>query len=129
MEVCPEPKRIILQNSAAFGNDSLDIGQRGETQMIRHMRHGSPPRLMAPQPIRVPERRESHPTPSAGNRMTRHVALDADGSPRAYHPNDTGLDALANAGYPHKGWKSVLVVDPNDHSRPYVQPNGPTKGY
>src|ERR687884_568511 len=71
MEVCPEPERIILQNSAAFGNDSLDIGQRGETQMIRHMRHGSPPRLMAPQPICVPERRESHPTPSAGNRMIR----------------------------------------------------------
>src|ERR687886_714820 len=74
MEVCPEPERIILQNSAAFGNDSLDIGQRGETQMIRHMRHGSPPRLMAPQPIRVPERRESHPTPSAGNRITHYMS-------------------------------------------------------
>ena len=69
MEVCPEPERIILQNSAAFGNDSLDIGQRGETQMIRHMRHGSPPRLMAHQPIDGRALRESHTTPSAGNRM------------------------------------------------------------
>lgn len=60
---------------------------------------------------------------------TRHIALDADGSPRAYHPNDTGLDALANAGYPHKGWRSVLVVDPADAAKPYVQPSGRTAGY
>lgn len=60
---------------------------------------------------------------------TRYVSLDADGSPRAYHPNDTGIDALANAGYPHKGWRSVLVVDPAHPNRPYVQPSGPTAGY
>lgn len=61
---------------------------------------------------------------------TRHMALDADGSPRAYHPDgDSGLDALANAGYPHKGWRSVLVVDPTDGSKPYVQQSGPTKGF
>lgn len=61
--------------------------------------------------------------------VTGRVAIDADGSPRAYHPNDTGLDALANAGYPDKGWRSVLVVDPNDASKPFVQPDGPTMGY
>src|SRR3954454_9455511 len=60
---------------------------------------------------------------------TTHVALDADGCPRAYHPDDTGLDALANAGYPHKGWRSVLVVDPNDSNKPFVQPSGPTQGF
>src|SRR4051812_2507577 len=38
--------------------------------MIRHMRHGSPPRLMAPQSILSPNRRESLPTPSAGVRMS-----------------------------------------------------------
>src|SRR3954454_9349972 len=38
--------------------------------MIRHMRHGSPPRLMALQSILSPNRRESLPTPSAGVRMT-----------------------------------------------------------
>src|SRR3954471_4114310 len=38
--------------------------------MIRHMRHGSPPRLMVLQSILRPNRRESLPTPSAGVRMT-----------------------------------------------------------
>lgn len=57
--------------------------------------------------------------------ITSHMALDADGSPRAYHPDGhSGLDALANAGYPNKGWRSVLAVDPADPSRPYVQPSG-----
>src|SRR4051812_24266414 len=37
--------------------------------MIRHMRHGSPPRLMALQSILSPNRRESLPTPSAGVRI------------------------------------------------------------
>lgn len=60
---------------------------------------------------------------------TSHVALDADGSPRAYHPDDIGLDANANAGYPHKGWRSVLAVDPQDPSRPYVQMSGQFAGY
>src|SRR6186997_3127934 len=39
--------------------------------MIRHMRHGSPPRLMALQSILSPNRRESLPTPSAGVRIIR----------------------------------------------------------
>jgi uncharacterized protein Yka (UPF0111/DUF47 family) len=38
--------------------------------MIRHMRHGSPPRLMALQSILNPNRGESLPAPSAGNRIT-----------------------------------------------------------
>src|SRR3954449_13206368 len=37
--------------------------------MIGHMRHGSPPRLLALQSILSPNRRESLPTPSAGVRM------------------------------------------------------------
>lgn len=60
---------------------------------------------------------------------TDRVALDADGSPRAYHPNNTGIDHNANAGYPDGGWRSVLVVDPQDPTKPYVQPTGPNKGY
>jgi len=66
---------------------------------------------------------------SAYTYKTSFVALDADGSPRAYNPDDTGLDANANAGFPNKGWRSVLVVDPQDHSRPFVQPSGPTRGF
>src|SRR4051812_49229573 len=38
--------------------------------MIGHMRHGSPPRLMALQSILSPNRRESLPTPSVGVRMS-----------------------------------------------------------
>ncbi|MCE1236664.1 MAG: glycoside hydrolase family 75 protein [Hyphomicrobiales bacterium] len=60
---------------------------------------------------------------------TDNVSLDADGSPRAYHPKNIGLDANGNAGWPTRGWRSVLVVDPADKSRPYVQPSGPTAGY
>jgi hypothetical protein len=60
---------------------------------------------------------------------TSYVALDADGSPRAYHPQDHGLDYNANAGYPNKGWRSVLVLDPVDPDKPYIQTRGPTAGY
>src|SRR3954447_4787599 len=45
--------------------------------MIRHMRHGSPPRLMALQSILSPNRRESLPTPSAGVRMSYQGISDA----------------------------------------------------
>src|SRR4051794_38157215 len=41
--------------------------------MIGHMRHGSPPRLMALQPILSPNRRESLPTPSVGVRLMSEV--------------------------------------------------------
>ncbi len=57
------------------------------------------------------------------------MAIDADGAPNAYHPDDTGIDALANAGFPNGGWKSVLVVDPDDGSKPYVQTTGEFAGY
>src|SRR4051795_1849996 len=40
--------------------------------MIRHMRHGSPPRLLPLQSILSHNRRESLPTPSAGVRITWH---------------------------------------------------------
>jgi hypothetical protein len=62
---------------------------------------------------------------------TSHVAIDADGSPRAYGPGDIGLDYNANAGYKpgSNGWHNVLVADPVDQSRPYVQTKGPTKGF
>lgn len=45
------------------------------------------------------------------------AAVDADGSngqqgnPFAYRADDRGLDALANAGWPNHGWRSVLVDD------------------
>jgi Fungal chitosanase of glycosyl hydrolase group 75 len=71
---------------------------------------------------------------------TTHAAIDADGAPNAYHPGDVGknctkdthlgLDCPANAGFPNSTWwDSVLVPDPADASKPFVQKSGPYKGY
>src|SRR3954463_7514260 len=62
--------------------------------MIRHMRHGSPPRLMALQSILSPNRRESLPTPSAGVRMSGSKA----GMARPYSQDlrDRVIEATGN---------------------------------
>jgi hypothetical protein len=73
------------------------------------------------------------------------MTVDADGAPNAYHPDDTGLDALANAGVPGQ-WNGIVTDqdgspliqtdrDPfpgyyisctslSDHSRRFSDPNG-----
>jgi hypothetical protein len=63
--------------------------------------------------------------------VTPRMRLDADGSPKAYHPQDypTGSDYLANAGYPRGGWDGVLVRDPGNPDQPYVQSSGPHQGF
>jgi peptidoglycan hydrolase-like protein with peptidoglycan-binding domain len=54
------------------------------------------------------------------------LAVDADGAPNAYHPNDTGIDALGNAGRPGNWWG--LATDKAGH--PYVQgASDPYPGY
>ncbi len=54
------------------------------------------------------------------------MTIDADGAPNAYHPDNTGLDDLANAGAPGN-WQG-LAKDPD--GEPYVQgPNDPFPGY
>lgn len=61
---------------------------------------------------------------------TPHMAIDADGAPNAYHPDDIGLDYLENSGYPDKSWwKDVLVVDPEYPDDAYVQKSGEFAGY
>ena len=62
---------------------------------------------------------------------TDHVALDADGSPFAYHPDNEGRDDLRFASWPSgdEDWRWILVADPAEPSRPYVQRDGPAKGY
>lgn len=57
------------------------------------------------------------------------LEVDADGAPNAYGPGDTGLDYLANAGYPHGGWHDILVPDPTDQSKAYVRPSNPGRGF
>src|SRR5215217_3077891 len=71
MEACPKTELIAIEDPATVCDGSLAIGEGREAQMIRHMRHGSPPRLMAPQPTLSPNRRESLATPSAGDRISR----------------------------------------------------------
>lgn len=57
------------------------------------------------------------------------MAVDADGAPHAYHPSNTGLDYLANAGHAGNWWG---IVTDNDKSsgNPAVQGSGdPAPGY
>ncbi|WP_027993824.1 glycoside hydrolase family 75 protein [Sinorhizobium meliloti] len=71
--------------------------------------------------------------------ITSRTAIDADGAPKAYHPDDVGkpcgatgagLDCPSNAGYPNKSWwPTVLASDPTNPSKAFVQPSGPAKGF
>lgn len=63
--------------------------------------------------------------------VTEDIVLDADGSLFAYHPDNTGRDDLRFASWPSgdEDWRSILVADPHDPNRPYVQSEGPAKGY
>lgn len=47
--------------------------------------------------------------PSGATMYRAKMYIDADGSPRAYGPNNSGLDWTANAGYPGNWW--ALVTD------------------
>jgi Fungal chitosanase of glycosyl hydrolase group 75 len=54
------------------------------------------------------------------------LSVDADGAPNAYHPDNNGLDDLANAGAP--GSWSGLAADKNGD--PFIQgPDDPFPGY
>lgn len=54
------------------------------------------------------------------------MTIDADGAPNAYHPDDTGLDELANAGSPSH-WDGIVT---DRHGKPLVQlKSDPFPGY
>jgi len=54
------------------------------------------------------------------------MTIDADGAPNAYHPDNSGLDDLANAGSPGI-WEGLAK---NADGEPFVQgPNDPFPGY
>ena len=54
------------------------------------------------------------------------MTIDADGAPNAYHPDNTGLDDLKNAGAP--GYWEGLAKDKD--GEPFVQgPDDPFPGY
>ena len=53
------------------------------------------------------------------------LAIDADGAPDAYHPDDRGTDHLANAGKPGNWWGLAT-----ENGQPVVQgPDDPKPGY
>ncbi len=54
------------------------------------------------------------------------MAIDADGAPNAYHPDDTGLDELANAGEPGD-WNGIIT---DREGNPLIQQESdPFPGY
>ena len=54
------------------------------------------------------------------------MSIDADGAPNAYHPDDTGLDELANAGSPTR-WDGIIT---GREGNPLIQgENDPFPGY
>jgi hypothetical protein len=59
VKVCPEAELRAIEDLATVCDGSFQIGEGLEAQMICHMRHGSSPRLMALQPIWIPNPRES----------------------------------------------------------------------
>src|SRR5215207_4601435 len=75
MEVCPEAELIAFEDPATVCDRAFQIGKSRKAQMIRHMRHGSPPRLMVLQSILSPNRGESLPTPSAGACIKPYCAI------------------------------------------------------
>jgi hypothetical protein len=57
------------------------------------------------------------------------MAIDADGSPRAYHPDNTGLDDLKHGGYPGNWW-GVATSNELSGGEPLVQKiSDPAPGY
>src|SRR5215212_5179082 len=93
MEVCPKTELIAIEDPATVCDSAFQIGEGREAQMIRHMRHGSSPGLMAPQPILGSNRRESLAIPSAGDRITTPpveaggFSGQLRGNPPTYLPN------------------------------------------
>jgi hypothetical protein len=54
------------------------------------------------------------------------MTIDADGAPNAYHPDNTGLDDLANAGTPGR-WEGLAK---DAEGEPFIQgPGDPYPGY
>lgn len=57
------------------------------------------------------------------------LAVDADGAPNAYHPQNIGLDDLGNAGHAGNWWALVTDTGKADGT-PIIQgPNDPYPGY
>lgn len=75
---------------------------------------------------------EKHPVYIYDNSVilyTASMAIDADGSPEAYHPLDIGSDYLANAGRPGNWWALATDTGKKDGT-PFIQgKDAPAPGY
>jgi hypothetical protein len=112
-----ELTRCVLGSyTQAMAQDSPDFCS-GELLMTFEFRHDGEPERDIPI-ARLP-----------GTQAFFYVAgmtIDADGAPNAYHPDNTGLDDLANAGTPGR-WEG-LAKDAD--GEPFIQgPNDPFPGY
>jgi hypothetical protein len=109
-----EPCRIEKNNSDA----RADSQECGTEQILNfQMNHVGDPESEIPI-LRMP----------GGNAFffEAGMTIDADGAPNAYHPDNTGLDDLANAGAPGR-WEGLAK---DEFGEPYVQgPNDPFPGY
>jgi hypothetical protein len=57
------------------------------------------------------------------------MAIDADGCPRAYHPDNTGLDDLKHGGY-EGNWWGIATQDGSAGGKPIIQKDGdPAPGH
>ena len=57
------------------------------------------------------------------------MMIDADGAPNTYHPDDIGLDNLANAGRPGNWW-GIVTANGQTSGDPVIQgPQDPFPGY
>jgi Fungal chitosanase of glycosyl hydrolase group 75 len=57
------------------------------------------------------------------------MAIDADGCPHAYHPDNTGLDDLKHGGHPGNWW-GVATDNESFNGNPLIQnKNDPAPGY
>ena len=61
--------------------------------------------------------------------FSKGMAIDADGHPFAYHPENTGLDDLQHAGYPGNWW-GIATHDTSTSGEPIIQKGSdPAPGY
>ncbi len=57
------------------------------------------------------------------------MAIDADGCPQAYHPDNTGLDDLKHGGYPGNWW-GIATDNESGNGNPLIQnEKDPAPGY
>jgi hypothetical protein len=95
----------------------LDVGCSGEQIVDFQVSHGGEPEREIPI-WRLPG--------TSAFFYEAGMTIDADGAPNAYHPDNTGLDDLRNAGGPGN-WEGLVM---NRYGDPYVQgPDDPFPGY